>query len=302
MAGATGSSVTAYLLQLRYWIAGLILVSLFSTGGLLLVRASGGRVARSLDIGQAIAATLVLIFAANLARACWKTRHIFLKWLLPAAVVVLLVTLISRQAANNDVRAAIWSLVMIVEFLAALWLFRPENVPSVRWRFAEGTAVPTVAPMKQGLASRPTVSPLEVSATPANEADDSAAPAKDSKARFADKTEAEPNAEPVDESLVTQQMTRSMTADGGETIAGRVRVDFGAGEKQSAAHLAFTPPLQNIPEVYVDQSSGPAASVTPGSVYAHGVRVDVRLEQAADEPTSIWFEIYVVAPSGKNQD
>ena len=98
-----------------------------------------------------------------------------------------------------------------------------------------------------------------------------------------------------------QQLTRCEAPNGGETITGRVRVDFAAGERLSAAHLSFTPPLHNVPEVFVDQLDGPAASVAVGTVYAHGARVDVRLDEPATAAASVWCELYVVSPGNGRQ-
>jgi hypothetical protein len=290
MAGVPVNGVTAYLVQLRYWLTGLILASVLATGGLLLVRAAEGRIGATLGLGEAIAATLGLVLAANLARAAWDTRQVLARWLLPAAVILFLVALISWQTSSPDVRTAIWSITVTAELLAGLWILRPvsstESAPVLSQ--AKHQSVDAHEPVSRPAATSRRAE-IMLGTAELDPTDETTG-------------EIETGEDQIDESLVTQQMTRSMTADGGETIAGRVRVDFRANEKQSAAHLAFMPPLRNIPEVYVDQSSGPAASVTPGSVYAHGVRVDVRLEEAATEPNSIWFEIYVVAPSREHQD
>ncbi len=272
MSEAVLNRPSSFVEHLRHWVAGLILLLLVLAGTLLIVRDAAGITAASISTPMAVTAVIAATALVNLARGFLNRDTVFARWLIPACVLIGVTLLIARHVQPSSL-VWVWSIAVGAELLAAIWLFRPRlesargHVERPSMALSSPTAAADMTESNEVLSQVEDVS-LEL--------------------------DAEDNANI--EANVTQQITRSMTSDG-ESITGRVRVDFAQGEQLKPAHLAFTPPLQNLPELYVDQLGGPAAAVTPGSVYAHGARIDVRLEQAAIEATSIWFEIYVVAPS-----
>lgn len=98
---------------------------------------------------------------------------------------------------------------------------------------------------------------------------------------------------------VTQQMVRRVQADGRQTVSGMLRVDFVAGERTVAAHLAFCPPLAGTPEFSTAAITGPGAQVRPTQILPYGVRIEVKLDVASREPVSVWvgFEACEAAES-----
>lgn len=241
----------------------------------------------------------VISVTATVIRAVWPDRPTgfwpahWIRWALPLAASMLLGLLLCQRVRSVPALVGFWLIVGGGEMATLFFL---GNLRYTRWRDGSSSRRPSTT-------AAPTDDDESLGGVPQQdmfaESDDSS---------VVPSQLAEPAVRytgPMTEGLsepegaqVTQQLTRCEAPNGGETITGRVRVDFATGERLSAAHLSFTPPLRNIPEVFVDQFDGPAASVAVGSVYAHGARVDVRLSQPAPEPTSVWCELYVVAPAG----
>jgi hypothetical protein len=86
---------------------------------------------------------------------------------------------------------------------------------------------------------------------------------------------------------VLQQLTRSRSASGGETISGWLRVPLVAGQRNSNVHVAFCPPFARTPAVSVQQLEGPQARVKTVQLLPFGARFDLKLQQQADAPTAV---------------
>lgn len=86
---------------------------------------------------------------------------------------------------------------------------------------------------------------------------------------------------------VTQQLTRSRSADGSETVSGWLRLAFVPGQRLATAHLAFCPPFTQVPELDVRQIEGPSARVKTGQVLPFGARLEVKLAEAAERRVDI---------------
>ncbi len=85
-----------------------------------------------------------------------------------------------------------------------------------------------------------------------------------------------------------QQQVRRQTAAGGESIRGTVVVSFRTGDRLAVAHVGFCPPLQETPAVRLSTAyDEPDAVVTPGEILPWGIRVECRLDEAAEEPFDI---------------
>ncbi len=80
---------------------------------------------------------------------------------------------------------------------------------------------------------------------------------------------------------LSQRLVRFRTPGGGDTIEAVVRCSLGPGERSGSVHVPFCPPFAGPPRVTVRQVSGPKARVRVGMVLAQGLRVDIRLGEAA---------------------
>jgi hypothetical protein len=89
---------------------------------------------------------------------------------------------------------------------------------------------------------------------------------------------------------VVQQLTRSQAADGAESLSGWLRMPIAAGQRTGSVHVAFCPPLSATPEVLVEQIAGPEARVKTAQLLPYGVRLDLKLAAAAEEPTSVLLQ------------
>jgi hypothetical protein len=100
---------------------------------------------------------------------------------------------------------------------------------------------------------------------------------------------------PLDEETVaedvTQQLTRRRDAAGRETIHGLLRASFSKGQRTAVLHVAFCPPLAGDIQCEAESVEGPPAEVIATQQFAHGVRLEVRLEGPADEACHVLVEL-----------
>ncbi len=94
---------------------------------------------------------------------------------------------------------------------------------------------------------------------------------------------------------VIQQLVRTRLCDGGEQLAGWLRVALAPGQRSANVHVAFCPPFARSPRIRVEQREGPAARVKEGQLLPYGVRLDVKLAQAAQAAATVVLEILVQA-------
>lgn len=91
-----------------------------------------------------------------------------------------------------------------------------------------------------------------------------------------------------DDLHMVQQARRDRLADGGEQVAGWIRVDVPAGERMAHVHVGFCPPLAGAPLIDVRQRSGPPARLKLGQSLAYGARFELRLAEPG--PASLVLE------------
>lgn len=96
------------------------------------------------------------------------------------------------------------------------------------------------------------------------------------------------SAVPADE--ITQQLTRSQATDGAEQLAGWLRTTFAAGQRTGSIHVAFCPPFRAAPEVAVTQIDGPEVRIKAAQRQPYGVRLDLKLAAAAEEPVVLLLQ------------
>jgi len=99
---------------------------------------------------------------------------------------------------------------------------------------------------------------------------------------------------------VVQQFVRRRAADGGERLSGWVRVALAPGQRSASVHLAFCPPFGRLPRVAVVQQEGPNARIKEAQLLPHGVRLDLKLGQPAETPTSLLLQITAQAEAASN--
>lgn len=89
---------------------------------------------------------------------------------------------------------------------------------------------------------------------------------------------------------VTQQLMRSRAADGAEELSGWLRPAFAAGQRTGSIHVAFCPPFAGTPELAVEQIDGPEARIKTAQLLPYGVRLDLKLAAAAEQPTTVLLQ------------
>jgi hypothetical protein len=95
---------------------------------------------------------------------------------------------------------------------------------------------------------------------------------------------------------VLQQLTRRQAADGAEELSGWLRLPFAPGQRTGNVHVAFCPPLRVTPEVAVEQIEGPDARIKTAQLLPYGVRFDLKLAAAAEEPATVLLQFTARTP------
>lgn len=86
-----------------------------------------------------------------------------------------------------------------------------------------------------------------------------------------------------------QQVVRTRDASGAETVSATLRADFVPDQRNASVYLGFCPPLACTPEITVGPVVGAEAKIV--QAFAHGVRIDVRLDQVARDAKSISLNV-----------
>lgn len=92
-----------------------------------------------------------------------------------------------------------------------------------------------------------------------------------------------PLASEFEEEFFLQELFRRRDAEGVESVHGRLRAEFVAGQRHATLHAGFCPPLDGPPEVEAELADGPEGTVRVVQALAHGVRLEVRLAEPAEE-------------------
>lgn len=88
-----------------------------------------------------------------------------------------------------------------------------------------------------------------------------------------------------------QQVFRVRDADGQEVVYAAVRADFLAGQRHAIVHVGFCPPLAATPLVEAAACQWPDARVRVTQALPHGVRLDVRLGEPAEEACGVPIDL-----------
>ncbi len=98
--------------------------------------------------------------------------------------------------------------------------------------------------------------------------------------------------EPTEPAIdVLQQLTLRSTAEGGQELSGWLRMRPAAGQRTGSLHVAFCPSFSQIPQVQAEAVSGPDCRIKAAQVLPYGARLDVKLDEPAEEDESVlvWF-------------
>lgn len=106
---------------------------------------------------------------------------------------------------------------------------------------------------------------------------------------FGDVTFAEEAVKDLDEGIL-QQLFRVREEDH-EVIYGTVRAQFDAGQQHATVHVGFCPPLASAPSVETEACDFEEAKVKVAQAMAHGVRLDVKLSEPAEEACSVAIDL-----------
>ncbi|QDT01189.1 hypothetical protein [Adhaeretor mobilis] len=90
---------------------------------------------------------------------------------------------------------------------------------------------------------------------------------------------------------VLQQLFRVRDEQGYEVIYGTVRAGFVTGQRHATVHVGFCPPLAATPSVEAEACDFEEAKVKVAQAMAHGVRLDVRLSEPAEEACSVTIDL-----------
>jgi hypothetical protein len=91
---------------------------------------------------------------------------------------------------------------------------------------------------------------------------------------------------------VTQQVVRRRE-ESGEVLTGWTRVDFAQAQRVAAAHIAICPPLASNPTCDAEQQDGPPAQLKVTQAMSYGVRLEIKLDEPAETPTSVIVEFSI---------
>jgi len=91
--------------------------------------------------------------------------------------------------------------------------------------------------------------------------------------------------------LVLQQLARSRSADGVETIRGELVAEFAPGDRIAILHVAFCPPFERLPTVEAQRTFGPACELKIAQILHQGARLEVRLSRASTSARRATIEL-----------
>jgi hypothetical protein len=100
------------------------------------------------------------------------------------------------------------------------------------------------------------------------------------------------DAPPEYDEAVSQHVVRRQD-ESGETMQGWVRTEFAPGQRIAAAHLAICPPFERAPTCEAEQQDGPPAQVKVTQSLSYGVRLEIKLDAPAEEPTCVIVEFSI---------
>jgi hypothetical protein len=259
------------------WLRWALLVILFAAALFIAWRRVAGALVSPLDPPAMLATGVVLAAAAVGARFSASFDKRFAT--LVSIVVLAIGASLSLPGTSAGGLAVFWTLILGEEIGSWWLLLRRQS----RARMPR-SACPTVPQRTAGQASSGTPTVPQRTAGQVS----SATPLPPSTAEQASSgTLPEQVSSGTLSEQVLQQLTRSVAADGSETLGGLLRLPLLPGQRAGSIHVAFCPPFAGVPEVIVEQLAGPACRVKTAQLLPYGARLDLKLTATADAPTSV---------------
>ena len=221
---------------------------------LLCLRRAMGALFQPLPTPLLVAVLAIALFATIAVRGLWLaggSDHVFVRWL--PTLLMLLLALALWLPGTSLAGATVLCAGVVVDSCAAVVL-QAGMGPVIRKRFEVPADRDAVSAVDGGLLNRHTASdclPREIS----------------------------------------QRFTRRRVAEGGEIIDGEVRTAFAPGQRTEHCHVAFCPPLDGVLRVACEQTEGPPARIKVAQVLPQGARLDLRLDQPAEEEVQVVLQV-----------
>ena len=242
-------------------------------GLFLIARRYSGAFSQSLSVAALVGCAVVMVAAAALIRKLWLTACAgevrAFEWLLPTVALAMTAFAISVPRTSTAGLVVFWSLLVIGE---SAWLWR---LVSNRSQTSESQSAASVEHQDVLVEITPTEhSGLGI---------------------FADSEEETESPEELDPNVI-QQLVRSCDENGNESMAGKIRLKIAAGQQAGRVHIAFSPPFPKPPEVYIEPRPCEVEfQARLSKAFAHGARIDVRLDSVAESQATIWLEVFAVS-------
>lgn len=100
---------------------------------------------------------------------------------------------------------------------------------------------------------------------------------------------------------INQQLTRATAEDGSTIVFGVLRCDLHPGQRQEVVHIAFCPPLKELPQLEAIAIGGPKVTVKATLVQTFGICLEVRQEASELAPGSVQLQFRAVAPAPRSK-
>jgi hypothetical protein len=268
--------------------ANLTLLAMLTLAGiLLLVRRLSGALVEPLPVFTLFAVGMLLAGAGLLIRRVLAHDAELSQWQFALGCAVSMAVLFWMLAitlpGTNPLGLVLFCGVILLE----------EGWSWGRFRAANGSSVPSPAASAVETAEIPGAPPQRPSPALADESPLNALAEKVGVDARAGGDEASDDCVLYDES-VSQHIVRRRE-ESGEVITGWVRVEFAQAQRVAAAHVAICPPLERNPTCEAEQQDGPAAEVKVTQAMPYGVRLEVKLDEPAEEATSVIVEFAIQA-------
>lgn len=266
-------------------VALLLVCLLIGSGLILLARRCAGALSEPLSpgvlllVGGCVAATAIAcrVFGRSVAEESrLPLVTMLLRWG-PTAALAMFAGALAIDGVSPIVLLPYFAILVAAEF----WSVRPCVRLSARKPGIRSTPDPPAPPVALA-PNRSTVS------------SDSSSPHKTAVAavgNYASLIEATPSLAETCEDLpegLWQQTSRLRTNEG-ELVSGWEKVEFKPSERTAIVHVAFCPPLEETPELELEQMSGPPARIKAAQVLPHGARLEVRLNSPAVAEVALWI-------------
>jgi hypothetical protein len=106
----------------------------------------------------------------------------------------------------------------------------------------------------------------------------------------------------ISEEGLSQSLTRKTLADGTEEISGVLCGRFNPKQRSENLHVAFCPPLDEVPTIDFSQLSGAPARIKLGEIQTFGARFELRLSSAHTEESEVVIHFVAQTPSTRRGD